>query len=64
MLFHTYKDVEVETAQMAERTLNQHTAFLPIHSITKQPNVRKLGPTEGADKELGSQISSISQSCH
>lgn len=33
MLFHTYKDMAVETAQMAEGTLNQHTAFLPIHSI-------------------------------
>lgn len=33
MHVHSYKDIEVESAQMAERTLNQHTAFLPIHSL-------------------------------
>lgn len=35
MLFHTYKDVEVETTQTVRRTLNQHTAFLPIQLDVK-----------------------------
>ena len=53
--------MEVDTAQTAERTLNQHTVFLAIQ-LDEAADVRKLGPTEGTDTELGSQIPSISQS--
>lgn len=51
MLFHTYKDVEVEMSQTAERTLNQHTAFLPIQ-LDGKAKCKKIRIRRGSRKGI------------